>query len=106
MSTRLVQLKNNNRRAVALVEEPNLVIINNFSSVYEMALKAINSGIALKTLAAQNLSAEKINYDEVYNGSSDWHLLPAIDHPENPMNCIVSGTGLTHKSSAMSRQAM
>src|SRR6187402_71902 len=105
MSTRLVQLKNNTGRVVALVEEPNLVIINNFSSVYEMALKAIDSGIGLKTLITQNLSAEKINYDEVYNGKSgNWQLLPAFDHPENPMNCIVSGTGLTHKSSAMSRQ--
>jgi len=106
MSTRLVQLKNNNVRAVALVQEPNLVLINNFSSVYEMALKAIDSGIPLKSLVEQNLSAEKINYDEVYNGTGSWKLLPAFDHPENPMNCIVSGTGLTHKSSAMSRQAM
>ncbi len=105
-NTRLVQLKNNTRRAVALVEEPNLVLINNFASVYEMALKAIDTGIALKTLIAQNLSPNKINYDEVYNGKSEWQLLPAFDHPENPMNCIVSGTGLTHKSSAMSRQAM
>ena len=106
MSTRLVQLKNNTNRAVALVDEPNLVLINNFSSVYEMALKAIDTGTALKTVIEQNLSANKINYDEVYNGSSEWHLLPVFDHPENPMNCIVSGTGLTHKSSAMSRQAM
>ena len=107
MSTRLVQLKNNTGRAVALVDEPNLIIINNFSSVYEIALKAIESGIGLTSLVTQNLSTEKINYDEVYNGKSDnWQLLPAFDHPENPMNCIVSGTGLTHKSSAMSRQAM
>ncbi len=106
MSTRLVQLKNNTGRAVALVQEPNLVLINNFTSVYEMALKAIDSGIGLKDLIDQNLSTEKINYDEVYNGTGNWKLLPAFDHPENPMNCIVSGTGLTHKSSAMSRQAM
>jgi hypothetical protein len=105
-NTRLVQLKNNTRRAVALVDEPNLVLINNFASVYEMALKAIDTGIALKTLIAQNLSTNKINYDEVYTGKGEWQLLPAFDHPENPMNCIVSGTGLTHKSSAMSRQAM
>lgn len=105
-NTRIVQLKNSYGRAVALVNEPDLILINNYSSVYELALKAIDTGATLKSLIEQNLSADKINYDEVYNGSSSWKLLPAFDHPENPMNCIVSGTGLTHKSSAMSRQAM
>ncbi|MEO8886536.1 MAG: AraD1 family protein [Mucilaginibacter sp.] len=105
-NTRLVQLKNNSGRAVALVDEPNLILINNFSSVYEMALGAIDTGIPLKKLITDNLSANKLDYDKIYNGQSEWKLLPAFDHPENPMNCIVSGTGLTHKSSAMSRQAM
>lgn len=105
-NTRLVQLKNKTTRAVALVNDPELVLINNFSSVYEMALSAIDTGISLKKLIEQNLSANKLDYDKIYNGQSEWQLLPAFDHPENPMNCIVSGTGLTHKSSAMSRQAM
>ncbi|RZA02752.1 MAG: GguC protein [Sphingobacteriaceae bacterium] len=105
-NTHLVQLKNNATRAVALVSEPELILINNFSSVYDMALAAVDSGISLKSLIEQNLSANKLNYDEIYNGQSEWKLLPAFDNPENPMNCIVSGTGLTHKSSAMSRQVM
>ncbi len=105
-TTHLVQLKNNTTRAVALVSEPELILINNFSSVYDMALAAVDSGVSLKSLIEQNLSANKLNYDEIYNGQSEWKLLPAFDNPENPMNCIVSGTGLTHKSSAMSRQVM
>ena len=105
-NTRLVQLKNKTTRAVALVSEPDLILISNFSSVYEMALKAIDTGISLKKLIEQNLSDNTLDYNTIYNGLSDWQLLPSFDNPENPMNCIVSGTGLTHKSSAMSRQAM
>jgi hypothetical protein len=105
-NTRLVQLKNKTTRAVALVSEPELILINNFTSVYDMALNAIDTGVSLKKLIEQNLSGTKLNYDSIYTGQSEWKLLPSFDNPENPMNCIVSGTGLTHKSSAMSRQAM
>ncbi len=33
-------------------------------------------------------------------------LLPSFDHPQNQAACIVSGTGLTHKNSALNRQMM
>jgi hypothetical protein len=33
-------------------------------------------------------------------------LLPAIDHPEEPARCLISGTGLTHLGSARDRQSM
>jgi hypothetical protein len=33
-------------------------------------------------------------------------LLPAIDHPEEPARCLISGTGLTHLGSARGRQSM
>ena len=32
--------------------------------------------------------------------------LPAIDHPDEPARCLVSGTGLTHLGSARNRQSM
>ena len=35
-----------------------------------------------------------------------WRLLAAIDHPEEPARCVVSGTGLTHLGSAADRNAM
>jgi hypothetical protein len=47
-----------------------------------------------------------LGYDSVYEGRGDWRILPAIDHPEEPARCLVSGTGLTHLGSARDRQAM
>jgi len=32
--------------------------------------------------------------DEVYGGGSEWRILPAADHPEEPSRCLVTGTGL------------
>lgn len=32
--------------------------------------------------------------------------MPAIDHPEEPTRCLVSGTELTHLGSAQNRQSM
>ncbi|CAN5265454.1 GguC family protein [soil metagenome] len=48
----------------------------------------------------------KRNCCKVYNSEEYWKLLPSFDHPGNPLNCIVSGTGLTHKTSALNRQMM
>jgi hypothetical protein len=47
-----------------------------------------------------------LNYDEIYGGVSEWHLLPSFDHPHDTARCMVSGTGLTHKKSAENRAAM
>jgi hypothetical protein len=47
-----------------------------------------------------------LDYDSVYEGRSHWQVLPAIDHPDEPARCMVSGTGLTHLGSARDRQAM
>ena len=102
----LVQLKHPSGRRIALVNGLELVLITNFSSVYELALEAIKSGRPLADIVDAHLSEEKPNYDEVYNDKSDWKLLPAFDHPVNPALCLVSGTGLTHKNSALNRQSM
>jgi hypothetical protein len=53
-----------------------------------------------------NLSKEELDYEAIYNGTSEWKLLPAFDHPGGPFGCLVAGTGLTHKNSALSRQSM
>lgn len=47
-----------------------------------------------------------MDYEAIYRGDSDWRLLPAFDHPDEPARCLVTGTGLTHKTSAANRQAM
>ena len=103
----LVQLLHSQQgRSVALVEEPSLVFIRNFSTVYELANEALSTGKSLEELTTSLRSDRSIDYDPVYQGDSDWKLLPCIDHPENNHLCMLSGTGLTHKASADNRQKM
>ncbi len=92
-------------RRVALVEEPSLRLLRECASVYELASAAIEAGKPLRQAIDQRVSDEQIGYDDVYDGPSDWRLLPPIDHPELT-RCLVSGTGLTHKGSADNRQSM
>jgi hypothetical protein len=103
---RLVQLRNASRRAVALVSEPELIVLKDIFSVYDLAHAAIDARSSLSDLILSHLSAEKWNYDEIYDGKSEWRLLPSFDHPREPLSCMLSGTGLTHKNSALNRQMM
>ena len=104
--TRLIQIKKGRVRRVALVEEPNLRLLDSYSSVYELAHSAIARGMTLNELARQRARHELISYDPIYSNESDWKLLPAIDQPEDPARCLISGTGLTHLGSARNRQSM
>jgi hypothetical protein len=104
--TRLIQIKKGNIRRVALVEEPMIRLLDNCSSIYELAHIAIAAGMKLSEVARQRARADLIDYDPIYNGRSEWRLLPAIDHPEEPSRCLISGTGLTHLGSARGRQSM
>ena len=103
---RLVQLKKDSARCVALVEEPSLRLLAAAPSIYSLACEAISSGARLSDVAQHHCTKETLDYDSVYEGRSDWHILPAINHPEEPARCLVSGTGLTHLGSARDRQAM
>lgn len=106
-STRLVQLVHPQfKRRVALVQEPILLLLKDVSSIYHLALEAINANQKLKDTIQLHLTEELLDYSSVYNGKSEWKLLPSFDHPEGAMNCVVSGTGLTHKNSALNRQMM
>lgn len=104
--TRLIQIKKGNVRRVALVEEPHIRLLETCSSIYELAHLAIASGMKLSDLAHQRARRETISYDPIYRGQSEWQLLPAIDHPEEPARCLISGTGLTHLGSADNRHSM
>lgn len=104
--TRLVQIQNGSLRAVALVDEPHLRLLAGAQSVYDLATFAAASGTSLLKLIQARVIEKRLDYDEVYRGKSDWHLLPPIDHPTEPARCLVSGTGLTHLGSAKNRQAM
>ena len=93
-------------RRVALVDEPNLRLLDNCSSIYELAQKAIAAGLKLSDVARQRARHDALDYDSIYSGRSDWRLLPAVDHPHEPSRCLISGTGLTHLGSARGRQSM
>ncbi|HEY1215056.1 MAG TPA: AraD1 family protein, partial [Bryobacteraceae bacterium] len=104
---RLVQLNHPTlQRRVALVEDPKLRLLDGSSSIYQLALQAITNKVSLTKLIATLASQRLLDYDPVYAGKGEWQLLPSFDHPDNPSACIVSGTGLTHKNSALGRQMM
>jgi len=103
---RLIQLLNpHGERRIALVEGDRLRLLNQ-GSIYSLAQIALDSASSLSDVAASSLSSETLSYDELYEGRSDWRILPSIDHPDEATRCLVSGTGLTHKGSADNRQAM
>jgi hypothetical protein len=106
LMTRLVQLKRGDARRVALVEDPNLRLLDGCSSIYELASSAINGGVKLGELARKRATGELLEYDAIYCGRLEWRILPPIDHPAEPARCLVSGTGLTHMGSARGRQSM
>jgi hypothetical protein len=104
--TRLVQLRRGRERRVAVVDEPKLRVLANCESVYALAQSAIATSRSFIALIDERTTDEKIDYDEVYDGRSDWRLLLPADHPDEPSRLLVSGTGLTHLGSAKDRQDM
>lgn len=106
-SQRIVQLIHaSGQRRVALVMEPHLVLLRFYPSVYALANEALERRVSLRQLLVDLPTDETLLYDEPYQGTSEWRLLPALDHPDHPCFCMLSGTGLTHKSSAVNRQKM
>lgn len=103
---RLVQLSGPAGRRVALVEEPNLRLLEGQSSIYAFVQQAIAQQSPVVGLVKQSLSAERVPYDAVYSGNSEWRLLPPIDIPGDRHRVLVAGTGLTHYGSARDRQNM
>jgi hypothetical protein len=104
--TRLVQLQNGEERCVALVAEPRLLLLDEFTSIHALATAAIAANQSLVAFINSKLSGETLVYDAIYAGTCDWRLLAPIDHPLDPARCLVSGTGLTHLGSAKNRAAM
>lgn len=90
---------------MALVEEPRLRLLE-CSSIYELATVALATGAKISELVRQRDMHELLDYDPIYTGCSEWQILPAIDHPDEPARCLISGTGLTHLGSARNRQSM
>jgi hypothetical protein len=103
---RLVQVSDGSLRRVAMVAEPHLQCLSGVNSVYEIASKSIREGSSLSECVRELATGERLSYDDVYSGTSDWRLLSPIDCPGAPERVLVSGTGLTHLGSAQDRQAM
>lgn len=104
---RLVQIRHaRHGRKVAVVEEPELVVLHYFNSVFQLAQRAISQGQSLQSVVDQHLSQHRLSYDAIYQGKAEWQLLPPFDHPADPLHCLISGTGLTHKASADNRDRM
>jgi hypothetical protein len=104
--TRLIQIKKGSVRRVGLVEEPHVRLLDGCSSIYELAQIAIDAEKKLSKVAHQRQQDNKLDYELIYKGRSEWRVLPAIDHPRESACCLVSGTGLTHIGSARGRQSM
>jgi hypothetical protein len=104
--TRIVQLRKGAERRVALVDEPNLRLLDGVGSVHDLAMAALETGDLLARAVHARVGGDLVDYDATYAGDSSWRLLPPIDHPDEPARCLVSGTGLTHLGSATDREAM
>lgn len=102
----LVQIANHAQRRVAVVREPELVLLHDVDSVFALVKKALSEERELSHVIGQMLSDEVLSYDAAYDGRSEWKLLAPIDCPGDPQRVHVSGTGLTHFGSAQDRQAM
>jgi hypothetical protein len=103
---RLVQIESAAGRRVALVEEPNLRLLDRCTSIYDLATQALRDGLSLAAAMEQSKSNQLLEYTPIYEEKSEWHLLPSADFPAEPARCLVSGTGLTHQASAKNRDAM
>lgn len=104
---RVVQLHHRTHgRSVALVKEPMLQLIESAKSVLQLVEIAVQRDVTMEAIIQELGYGEKLAYDFIYDGKSDWQLLPCFDYPEEPLKCMLSGTGLTHKASAENRQKM
>jgi hypothetical protein len=102
----LVQIGDGSSRRVAIVEEPSLHCLTEVQSVYELVHRCLSHEQKLSEEVLTLAHGETLDYDKIYSGNSDWHLLAPIDVPGAPSRLLVSGTGLTHLGSAKDRQAM
>jgi hypothetical protein len=93
-------------RRVAIVEEPRLRCLTGVQSVYELAGQCLGLGRRLSEQAIAHANGELLDYDAIYSGASEWHLLAPIDVPRASSRLMIAGTGLTHLGSAKERQSM
>ena len=104
---RLIQLSHpTHGRRVGIVEEPKIILLNkSVTSTYTLFTDIINGKQPHLSSINALRSNESFTYDDIYQSKNGFKMLPPIDCSD-PMHCIVSGTGLTHKASAENREKM
>ena len=76
---RIVQLNHPEYgRRVAIVEEPNLVLLDQVSSTYQLALNAIDAAHPIEDVIKDLQLDSAMAYDPIYFDKSDWKLLPCL----------------------------
>lgn len=104
---RIVQLQHPQLgRHVALVEDGRLRLLRTFRTAYAAASEAATSGRRLTEVIGADAGDILLDYEAIYAGKTNRRLLPPFDYPGEPRRTLVSGTGLTHRKSAQSRDAM
>lgn len=93
-------------RRVAMIEEPKVILLNTtITSTYDLFNNIINTKQPYLSAINALKTTETLSYDEIYQSKNGFKILPPID-TQDPMHCIVSGTGLTHRASAENREKM
>ncbi|MDX3775679.1 GguC family protein [Chromatiaceae bacterium AAb-1] len=102
---RLIQFTTpDKQRAVAIVQSADTVTpLHTVSSVYQLALLAINNGQSLLQQATALAADTKLSYSDIIQQG---RLLTPFDHPADDAHLLVTGTGLTHLGSADTRATM
>jgi hypothetical protein len=100
---RLIQHRDaTGRRRVILASGEHSHFLEGVTTVRELALAALDTGVSLAEAARGRIGVEGVDLEaELVAG----RLLPAIDHPD-PARLMLAGTGLTHLGSAAGRDAM
>lgn len=100
---RLIQFETSGgARAVGVVSGNEIKEVNGFSTMRELALDAIRSGRTLTERIEELGTGKTCSYQALLD---EGRVLPPLDHPD-PAHCTITGTGLTHIGSAVSRSQM
>jgi hypothetical protein len=104
MVLRLVQIRTGDgaRAVVAMGNDTHGQVIQDVTTTYALARKAIVKGVSLQAMVETLGLGETVNIREAL---ADGRVLAPIDHAD-PAHLVVTGTGLTHLGSAEGRDAM
>ena len=100
---KLIQFFNDkNQRKAGIVENGSVTVLITVSSVYELFTYAEQNEVTIEDAASQLRSNEYEDYDIL---AEQGKIMVPLDHPD-PYHLWVTGTGLTHLGSAVSRNKM